>query len=752
MAAIERIPGESSEQYLQRLLRSITGGAPAPGGGGITTMTYDPSEPGRNVPAPSGGAGGYSGPAPGALLGFDRNGNPIYAPPSGPPGGTPVNPGGDTDPYTPGTQTGPADQDPYTPGTQTSPPNPSAGGGAGGGILGAIGSALNSPWGRAGAAILSGVNIPIGSNDDESETNQDVTFQYGEDLPYLTQLLDYEMYGGPRPTAPAGGGGPGEPTPGGGPFEIPDPRRPGQPPPPAVPLDKEGGESGGTPPAPPPAPAGAIASPTSNATGGDYSAYVNYMNNLVDQGLAAGGAPEYFARYSASQFSPSGVQSQGLHEYQGANGRAIMTAQSIIDAALRGTPLTREQAASLFEQAGYDPNQYLPGLEAAGAFGGGAGPAATGGPFQVSNPYPPPAPVAPGGPNEYAVGGVYGGYRAPVAPSPVSPFAAPPAGVDPLLAGLAGARPEALYSRDPIEVAFPGIDAGTPPGTTPAVPPVPGAEPPIPTAPGSKTPRDLTGLFGGVTLPPATAAPAPIPPGWPGGPPGVMVGGPLAPNQPARPPITQVGPQYPGGPPGQRPPPIVLPGTPATPTTPGSPPGSRPVINPPVPGPPVPPPAGPPSPTDPYAGGSSGARTTFGARTYSELDRILRDPGYDAATRSAMTIEGQNAARAATAGARGQIARRSAATGNSAGATAGLAELGRAEAGVLGQQARRNVMDQFAEAERQREWATQGVAQLYGTEGSFLANLFGTRAGLAGRVRGTSTRSRTRTDAPFITL
>jgi hypothetical protein len=76
-------------------------------------------------------------------------------------------------------------------------------------------------WGSFLANLVSGVNIPIGSAPDRSSSNQDVTFQYGENLPYLESMLGREMYGS-NWNPPAAGAQPGATPP-------PDAQPPGTP-------------------------------------------------------------------------------------------------------------------------------------------------------------------------------------------------------------------------------------------------------------------------------------------------------------------------------------------------------------------------------------------------------------------------------------------------------------------------------------------------------------------------------------------
>ena len=621
--------------------------------------------------------------------------------------------------------------------------------------------------------------IPVGSSSDRQESSTTNQLTYGEDSGYLQDMLFREMFGDsyagqpsypqppqpitpqPRPpdTGPGGGVGPGPGDGDGRGGGLPKPRSAGDPvigAPPAAGGGPSGGAEGGI----------RTASATSVPTMTPQQA-ISYLNGLVDEARASGGATAYLPRYSTSNVSQNGIQSFGAHEFQG--NRQIYAAQQIVDAALRGQPLSEQTAANLFRSAGVDPNQYLPGLQQAGVLGASG--------QQAPPPYAPPTPTVPpsyppaGLPppsgnglapitQEQFMSTQPGGQSQPVAPPPVpagglSSFAATQVAspLDPLrqvqtvdprggTVGLMGTSSPPQYPTPPPPGSAPGTPItgparGRPDGYTyPTGHEMP--TDPVGGYPPYAGPRESwqTGPGFESRVPPPYAPGSEVqnpnlPPGWPGGPPGIMPNNGIDPNSNPRGPVIPADPRQP---------PIVIPPRPPVP-------GQPPV------GPPVEPPGpgGPPA-VDLYAGGASGARQLTGQGVYDQLARMLHDPGYDQATRNAMATEGANAARATYAGAQGQIARRSAATGNSAGAVAGIAELGRAQAGTMGQQARQNQIDQFKESQRQREWATQGLGALYGGESSYLSNLFGQSGNLQGRLRQSRSQTKTRIDTPLISL
>ncbi len=192
--------------------------------------------------------------------------------------------------------------------------------------------------------------------------------------------------------------------------------------------------------------------------------------------------------------------------------------------------------------------------------------------------------------------------------------------------------------------------------------------------------------------------------------------------------ITPVGPTGGGIP--QRMPPTTLP------------PRGEPGYHPPYPGydTPVPPGGGPPPGDDvpPNSdasewgkGGASGNRALSSGQLYGAFGGLMRSPGYSDVEKNAMTQEGMNAARSQYAGAQGLLARRAAATGNTAGYAAGVSALGRSEADTYGRQARQNIIDFAKEKQRRRELGLQGMGGLYTGETNYLSGLMGQRAGLS---------------------
>jgi hypothetical protein len=502
---------------------------------------------------------------------------------------------------------------------------------------------------------------------------------------------------------------------------------------------------GGAPPVPfggglpPPGGMSAMSMPSG---GGDYTQYMNQLNQMVQearQHYAAAaqskGMPvprtedewrtAYLPMFTPEQFGPHGIQSFGAHEFQGnpqinqAMSRAsvaIMQQSGSLPGGTPGLPPTDPAGPAYSGQPGlsFDPSQINAGAQ----------------PY-VRPPSAPSGGPPPGG--QYAVGGAtpyVGSFGSSPPPAPaigqVPPPSPPPSG-----GSMSTMGASATPLRGPASIPAPQM-APMSPGVTPIAAPPP---PVVPPGTGGTPPSDL--LAGWTT----------------GAPPYFLPGG-------AHPPGTYRGPTGPGGPggppdpytewrvPGGLDPNRIVPG--AIPGDYG--PGGVPTAPPPgTPGGPQFPP-GSPGAGGLFAGGASGARQITGQGTYDQLAAMLRDPGYSPAVRSAMAQEGQNAARAGFAGAGGQIMRHAATTGNSAGVNAGLAELGRAQAGAFGQQARQNAIDQAKESQRQREWATQGMGTLYGGESSFLSNLLGQQGNVQGRVTQSSSRTKARADKPLFTL
>lgn len=185
-----------------------------------------------------------------------------------------------------------------------------------------------------------------------------------------------------------------------------------------------------------------------------------------------------------------------------------------------------------------------------------------------------------------------------------------------------------------------------------------------------------------------------------------------------------------GGPPGPVPvPPAVEPGSPDMPWTPYS------VTEP-----------GPPTEFDPATGlpvkpapasnawnqgGASGNRQLAGGQAFGAYSDMVNRGGYDAATQSAIQQNGFGATRAAFAGLGDRLGRNVAATGNNAGYAAAMSQMGRDQAGALGNQGRQNTIDFAKEKIRQKEQGAQGLSSLNTNEGNYMLGLTGQRAALS---------------------
>lgn len=238
-----------------------------------------------------------------------------------------------------------------------------------------------------------------------------------------------------------------------------------------------------------------------------------------------------------------------------------------------------------------------------------------------------------------------------------------------------------------------------------------------PTTPGASTTRAATSSLGPATssIParggPRTIGPRGVPPTTTGPPPEGVVypGGPPGPGIPPREPPTTIGPR--GGPPtvGPR-------GGPTEghwqPSVIGPPPDLSTI-------------------TKWNEGGASGNRQLSGGLLFDSYGNLMNSQGYSDTEKGAIMQEGMNAARAQTAGAQGQIARRAAATGNTAGNAAGIAALSRTEGANLASQARQNTIDFAKEKQRRRELGLQGMGGLYTGESNYLTGLMGQRGQLA---------------------
>jgi hypothetical protein len=143
-------------------------------------------------------------------------------------------------------------------------------------------------------------------------------------------------------------------------------------------------------------------------------------------------------------------------------------------------------------------------------------------------------------------------------------------------------------------------------------------------------------------------------------------------------------------------------------------------------------------------GGAAGNRDLAGNLVYGGYSGMVQNPGYSDAEKNAISTQGQTTARAAFAGARDNLSRNAAITGNRGNLAAGFAQLGKDEATTLGDQARGNTIEFGQEAQRRRLAGLSGAANLYGTETNYMGNLLGQRAALARlqrrtRVEGTGT-------------
>ena len=104
---------------------------------------------------------------------------------------------------------------------------------------------------------------------------------------------------------------------------------------------------------------------------------------------------------------------------------------------------------------------------------------------------------------------------------------------------------------------------------------------------------------------------------------------------------------------------------------------------------------------------------------------LIANPGYDTATKSAITNTSEGAAAAAFGGAEDAVRRNAARTGNDAGVTAGLDKMAMDKAKTLSDVAGRNQID-FANAARSDvRGGLQGLSGLYGVDQNLLARSLG---------------------------
>jgi hypothetical protein len=149
-----------------------------------------------------------------------------------------------------------------------------------------------------------------------------------------------------------------------------------------------------------------------------------------------------------------------------------------------------------------------------------------------------------------------------------------------------------------------------------------------------------------------------------------------------------------------------------------------------------------------YAWGSGGltgnANQALGS-AYTGYEQMYQNP-ISQQTQQAMTQETMNAANAQTAGAQEQIQRNAAATGNTAGEAAAMAQLGRDRAGIGEQAARQNVIAQDTLANQRQQAALSGISGI-GTQEQGAANtLMGLQSNLSGGPVGTQQKLTTSTN------
>lgn len=104
---------------------------------------------------------------------------------------------------------------------------------------------------------------------------------------------------------------------------------------------------------------------------------------------------------------------------------------------------------------------------------------------------------------------------------------------------------------------------------------------------------------------------------------------------------------------------------------------------------------------------------------------MLANPGYDAATKTAITNDSQGAAGSAFASASDQMARTAARTNNSAGVVAGQDQLAREKAQTMGGIADKNQIAFADAAKRDTNTALSGMSSLYGVDQTLLAKSLG---------------------------
>jgi hypothetical protein len=130
-------------------------------------------------------------------------------------------------------------------------------------------------------------------------------------------------------------------------------------------------------------------------------------------------------------------------------------------------------------------------------------------------------------------------------------------------------------------------------------------------------------------------------------------------------------------------------------------------------------------------GGITGNANAALGNAYAGYNQMYQNP-ISQQTRDAMTQETMNAANAQTAGAGEQIMRNAAATGNSAGEAAAMAQLGRDRAGIGEQAARQNVIAQDTLANQRQQAALQGMTGIGAGQQQAGSALMGLQANLSG--------------------
>lgn len=150
-------------------------------------------------------------------------------------------------------------------------------------------------------------------------------------------------------------------------------------------------------------------------------------------------------------------------------------------------------------------------------------------------------------------------------------------------------------------------------------------------------------------------------------------------------------------------------------------------------------------------GGAVGNANLAGGNAYSGYMGMAADPGYNAATQSAIIQNTVNSARAGFAGAGDSIKRHAAATGGTGGTEAALAFTGAKEAGASSD-ANRNSRLAIADAARaDKSQALSGLSSLYGGETSLVSNLMGGRSDLASKPRTIGNITDTKVEKPIFT-